>query len=98
MSTMAEYLEREKKEQNWPVLRGHVVGREILVFCPRCKSEHLHSWDPTDPSYRNGTGLEQLRSSHCSCHIQYWITPYCQTDVPHRTFRGAKRIVASWYR
>jgi hypothetical protein len=53
------------------VLFGEIVGRQLKVKCPRCRTEHYHGWKPEwDAS------VPQPRSAHCAgAHGGYLIQP-----------------------
>ncbi len=45
-----------------PLLVGHTIlgGRQISVWCPHCKREHVHGWDPA-----NKPNDVEHRVAHC---------------------------------
>jgi hypothetical protein len=45
-----------------PLIRCRYVGKSVCFWCPFCRVEHFHSWEPDD---ERGVAGKQHRTAHC---------------------------------
>lgn len=71
-----------------PTLRGFVVGKQLVVFCPYCDAWHIHGWNPDSVA-------REHRVAHCAASPfgsgGYYVAPFKPEDIASLALTGGPR-------
>lgn len=83
-----DFYPKLKSAKLIPTLKGFIIEKQILVWCPFCAVFHVHGWPALSTTVKNH------REAHCYdkyighqkiqsplCETGYYIKPFSKTEL-----------------